>query len=133
MKKKLLSVLLVLSLALGLVACGGKDNNTNNGTNNSGESGNTENNNAGDNTAKVYSNFDVPETGYDGSDVTITFYHTMGSNLQTVLNLYIEEFNKLYPNIHIESTAVGSYDDVRDQISTEITSKNTSCASIHLI
>ena len=115
MKKKLLSVLLVLSLALGLVACGGKDNNTDNGTNNSGVSDNTENtNNAGDNTAKVFSNFDV----------TITFYHTMGSNLQTVLNLYIEEFNKLYPNIHIESTAVGSYDDVRDQISTEITVGN---------
>ncbi len=58
---------------------------------------------------------------YDGSDVTITFYHTMGSNLTTVLDAYIEEFNKLYPNIHVQYTAVGSYDDVRDQVSTEIT------------
>ncbi len=58
---------------------------------------------------------------YDGSDVTITFYHTMGSNLTTVLDTYIEEFNKLYPNIHVQYTAVGSYDDVRDQVSTEIT------------
>ena len=30
---------------------------------------------------------------YDGSEVTITFYHTMGSNLTTVLDAYIEEFN----------------------------------------
>ena len=58
---------------------------------------------------------------YDGSEVTITFYHTMGSNLTTVLDTYIAEFNKLYPNIHVQYTAVGSYDDVRDQVSTEIT------------
>lgn len=61
------------------------------------------------------------DAGYDGSEVTIRFYHTMGSNLTTVLDAYIEEFNAIYPNIHIEYTAVGGYDDVRDQITTEIT------------
>ena len=61
------------------------------------------------------------EVTYDGSEVTITFYHTMGSNLTAVLDAYIAEFNKLYPNIHVEYTSVGSYDDVRDQVSTEIT------------
>ncbi|MGN1207069.1 MAG: extracellular solute-binding protein, partial [Eubacteriales bacterium] len=50
----------------------------------------------------------------------INFYHTMGSNLSTVLDSYIEEFNKLYPNIHIVHEQVGGYDDVRDQISTQI-------------
>ncbi len=69
---------------------------------------------------KAIPNFDIPEGGYDGSEVTITFYHTMGSNLSDVLNLYIEEFNKLYPNIHIQHEQVGSYDDVRDQIGTEL-------------
>ena len=59
--------------------------------------------------------------GYDGSEVTIKFYHTMGSNLTAVLDPYIAEFNTLYPNIHVEYTSVGSYDDVRDQVSTEIT------------
>ncbi len=73
----------------------------------------------GKTTAK--SNFIVPEEGYNGEEVTITFYHTMGSNLKTVLDLYIEEFNKIYPNIHVETTSVGGYDDVREQISTEIT------------
>lgn len=73
------------------------------------------------NPEKAESNFSVPENGYDGSEVTIKFYHTMGSNLSDVLNLYIPEFNKLYPNIHIEHSQVGSYDDVRNQISTEIT------------
>ncbi len=70
---------------------------------------------------KAVPNFDVPENGYDGSEVTLNFYHTMGSNLSDVLNLYIEEFNKLYPNIHINHEQVGSYDDVKAQISTEIT------------
>ena len=65
-------------------------------------------------------NFEVPEVGYDGSEVTITFYHTMGQNLRDVLEMYIPEFNKLYPNIHIEHSQVGSYDDVREQIATQI-------------
>ena len=59
--------------------------------------------------------------GYDGSEVTIKFYHTMGANLTTVLDQYIAEFNAIYPNIHIEHSSLGGYDDVRDQISTEIT------------
>lgn len=58
---------------------------------------------------------------YDGSEVTITFYNTMGSNLTPVLDAYIAEFEAMYPNIHVNYTSVGSYDDVRDQISTEIT------------
>ena len=61
------------------------------------------------------------DAGYDGSEVTIRFYHTMGSNLTTVLDAYIPEFNAIYPNIKVEYTSVGSYDDVRDQIATEIT------------
>lgn len=72
-------------------------------------------------TDKKVGNFEVPEVGYDGSEVTITFYHTMGANLVGVLNNYIAEFNKLYPKIHIEHTQIGNYDDVRDQISTELT------------
>lgn len=75
---------------------------------------------AGCGSTKRTANFEVPSEGYDGSEVTITFYHTMGSNLSDVLNIYVEEFNKLYPNIHIEHSQVGSYDDVRDQISTEL-------------
>ena len=68
--------------------------------------------------------FEMPEEGYDGSAVTITFYHTMGSNLSEVLDYYIVEFNKLYPNITIQHTQVGGYDDVRQQISTELMAKN---------
>ena len=66
-------------------------------------------------------NFNVPEGGYDGSKQKVVFYHTMGSNLRDVLDDYIVEFNKLYPNITIEHKQVGSYDDVRTQISTELT------------
>ena len=69
-------------------------------------------------------NFTVPEGGYDGSAVEIVFYNTMGSNLTPVLDTYIAEFNKLYPNITVTSVNAGSYDDVRDQISTEITVGN---------
>ena len=46
-------------------------------------------------TTSAASAFQVPAGGYDGSDVTITFYHTMGTNLNTVLDEYIKEFNQL--------------------------------------
>ena len=69
-------------------------------------------------------NFEVPEGGYDGSAVTIYFDHTMGSNLRDVLDLYITEFNKLYPNITIVHEQVGNYDDVRDNIAVELTVGN---------
>ena len=69
-------------------------------------------------------NFVVPEGGYDGSAVEIVFYNTMGANLAAVLETYIAEFNKLYPNITVVSQNVGNYDDCRDQISTEITVGN---------
>ena len=65
--------------------------------------------------------FAAETEGYDGSEVTIKFYTAMGARLTPVLDAYIAEFNALYPNIKIEYTADAGYDDVRDQISTEIT------------
>ena len=64
--------------------------------------------------------FEVPSVGYDGSEVNITFYHSMGWNLSTVLDKYIAKFNEMYPNIHISHTQIGGYDDVKNQISTEL-------------
>ena len=63
----------------------------------------------------------VPSGGYDGSEQTIYFYHTMGAALRAVLEEYIAEFNKIYPNIKIKHEQVGSYDDVKSTVSTEIT------------
>ena len=104
MKTKIVSILLLVSMLLGVVALSGCQ----------GGGGNS----------VLAGNFEIPEGGYDGSEVTITFYHTMGSNLSDVLNAYIVEFNKLYPNIHIQHEQVGGYDDVRDQIKTELTVGN---------
>jgi len=100
MKKVVLAILLLLVICLNSFAmfgCGGQS---------------------------AASSFVIPEGGYDGSAVTIKFYHTMGANLREVLDRYIIEFNKLYPNITIEHSQVGGYDDVRDQIKTEITVGN---------
>ncbi len=101
MKKILVAVLILLALTLNLVAMT--------------SCGNT----------KVAADFVIPEEGFDTSkEITINFYHTMGANLRDVLDRYIVEFNKLYPNITINHQQVGSYDDVRDQIKTEITVGN---------
>ena len=65
---------------------------------------------------------DVSDFVFDTSTpVTITFYHTMGEALREILDQYIVKFNELYPNIKVEHKQVGGYDDVREQIKTEIT------------
>jgi len=98
MSKKILAILMAAVLLIGgLAACGGK-----------GGSG----------------NFVIPEGGYDGSEVTIKFAHTMGAKLQEVLNYHIGEFNKLYPNIHIEHDSYGGWSDIAGLINTEIMGDN---------
>ena len=108
MTKKILTVLLAVAMLLSVmsfVAC----NNGNAGNN--GDQGG----------AAGMAEYAVPEVGYDGSAVTVVFYHSMGAKLQGVLDTYIEEFNKLYPNITIEHSSMGDYDGVRDQIKTQLT------------
>ena len=61
------------------------------------------------------------DDGYEEGKTNITFYHTMGQNLRDVLDAYIEEFEALYPHINIIHEQVGSYDDVRNTISTNLT------------
>lgn len=68
---------------------------------------------------------DVEVVAYDGSAVTVNFYHTMGKTLRDVLDKYIPEFNKLYPNITINHQSFGDYPGLRDQISTELSAKNS--------
>ncbi len=109
MKKILVSLLLIATMVLGMCALFGcSSSDSNDGT--------------GDKPNKV--TYDVPAEGYDGSAVTITFYHSMGAKLQGVLDTYIEEFNKLYPNITIEHSSMGDYYGVRDQIKTALTAGN---------
>ena len=75
--KKFLAIIMLLALTMTMLfSCGPKPN-------------------PDPDTDKKVGNFEVPEVGYDGSEVTITFYHTMGSNLTDVLDPYIAEFNKL--------------------------------------
>lgn len=99
MKKKLGAIVLACMMAClsfgGLIGCGGGKN-------------------------KV-KDFVMPDDVFNvNRKVEITFYHTMGAELRKVLTSYIEKFNELYPNIKVTEDAIGKYDDVRDQIQTEI-------------
>ena len=111
MRNKVLSVILVLMLVMSTVALSACGNTA------APAEGNEP-------SAAPVANFTVPENGYEGKEVEITFYHTMGENLSTVLESYIAEFNKLYPNIKVNHEKIGGYDDVREQIATEITAGN---------
>ena len=103
--KKILCAVLMLALCISCLAFAGCDT--------------TPDNNKGDEAFK-------PSEGatYNGEEVEITFYHTMGANLRAVLDKYVAEFNKLYPNIKVVHSQEGGYDDVRDKISKELTVGN---------
>ena len=102
--KKIVALLLLVTMLLGIGLMSGCNSNSA--------------------TEVLKKDFVIPEGGYDGSAVTITFYHTMGQNLRDVLDKFIPEFNKLYPNITVVHEQVGGYEDVRDQIKTELTVGN---------
>lgn len=113
MKKTLLAIVL-FAVMLITVACNKPNIGDNSGTSSGGAL-----------QAPIVDAFEVPEIGYDSTQqITIKFSHTMGTNLSDVLDVYIKEFNTLYPNIQVEWEKVGGYDDVRDQINKQITVGN---------
>ena len=97
--KKLLALVLMLALATSLVVVFAGCNNQ-------------------------IADFVVPEEGYDGSSVTIVFKHSMGAEYRQILENHIAEFNKLYPNITVKHESLGGYNDVRNQLKTELTGKD---------
>ena len=73
----------------------------------------------GNNNSSSSNNNNVPSV--DDAEVEITFYSTMGANLKSVFDAYLEDFNIEYPNIKVvHNTDIGGYDDVRDQTATEL-------------
>ena len=103
MKKRITSLLLIAVMLLGIFAMSGCSKPSSTSKN-------------------IYN---VPEGGFDpNQEVSITFTHTMGAKLQEVLNTYIAEFNKIYPNIHIEHQSAGGWGDINGQINTEIAGGN---------
>ncbi len=97
MFKKIIAILLTVIMALGMFALAGCGNNNAN------------------------SAFVVPSGGFNTEEtVDITFTHTMGAKLQGVLDTYIAEFNKIYPNINITHQSAGGWGDINGQINTEI-------------
>ena len=95
------------------------------GVQNNNQSGDNQNGNLNGNqnivNQETLQDVQIPEYFDTQTPITITFYHTMGQSLRDILDRYIWDFNKLYPNITIQHEQVGGYDDVRDQIKTEIT------------
>ena len=108
MQRRILAVLLAVMMLLGVCTMSGCRR---------GGSGSKEQLDANRGSEAIES-FDFSE------EVTITFTHTMGAKLQDVLNSYIEEFNKIYPNIKIEHQSAGGWGDINGQINTEIAGKN---------
>ena len=127
--KRILAFALMLTLCLGMLAFVSCDKHepterpneteAESGTQPEGETGN-----GGESNTPVQKPLEYDVIAYDGSEVTITFSHTMNATYQGVLDQYIAKFNEMYPNIHVEHAQVGGYDEVRDQIKTELTAGN---------
>lgn len=69
---------------------------------------------------KIY-DFNMPEGGYDGRDVSITFANTTGQTLEKIINPAIERFNELYPNIKVTvDNTTKDWDDFAKKITTQL-------------
>ena len=58
-------------------------------------------------------------------DINITFWHTMGQNLQGLLDRFITEFQAENPTIGITHAAQGGYDDLEEKLSAAIPAGTT--------
>ena len=97
---------------------------------NQSEKGSNEENKSQEQLSEVES-VSQSETGaiqFDTSKkVSIKFYHTMNNNLCSVADEAIGRFNKIYPNINVESVSAGGYEDVRDQLKTSLSADAAVC------
>ena len=110
MKKFLISLLLLVAMVtniFAMTACTGSDDDDSASLDDMKD------------TVTAYG-WQVPAGGYDGSEVVITFYHTMGEGLRAELDKAIAKFNELYPKITIDHKQVGGYNDVLNTIRNDL-------------
>ena len=107
MKKSLLSLLLVIVMLFNVLVLAGCEFDFSLDVDDKEEVG------------KVVQNFDF--TGVDMTkDITITFASTQGAALKAITDRYIAKFMELYPNITVEHTTMGDYDDARNTVTTQL-------------
>lgn len=58
-------------------------------------------------------------------DITVTFWHVYGQSKEALLLDYIAEFEALYPNITIDASSQGGYDDLRNKTILAISAGET--------
>ena len=64
----------------------------------------------------------MPEGGYDGRKVEITFANTTGQKLNDEIVAAISRFNETYPNIKVNiDNGTKNWSDFHDKIATQIT------------
>jgi raffinose/stachyose/melibiose transport system substrate-binding protein len=123
-KKKLLSFLMVFTIAFSLVACGKKndtDNDTGNNTGNGNTTGNGNGTDTGNNNTDTFPTIDSLVLGEDYTDLTanLKFLTHRTDIVDTKLAGYVTEFQKMYPNITINYEAVTDYrEDVIIRLTT---------------
>ena len=87
--KKLLNILFVMFFAFTLVSCGTDGGDTNGGGTNNGGS---------------------------GDKVIVQLWHGNGADKNNLYNEMAETFEAKYPNVDIQLTAEGSYDNLLDKV-----------------
>lgn len=100
--KKFFSLLLVFALALTLAACRDRKNDQD-----------------------LY-DYDIITELPEGKIVEITVWHSFGTQLTELIQGYIDEFEKEYPNIKVTFTQeAGNYTDLRKKVVNNITTGTT--------
>ena len=59
------------------------------------------------------------------ADITITFWHVYGDSKGAMLQNFIDEFEDIYPNVTVDATSQGGYDDLRSKTILAISAGST--------
>ena len=114
--KKIFALMATLALSANIAcfaACGG-------GSGNDDASSSVENSSVENSSSEEIGGNEGGVVAYDGSKVTVTFYHNMGQKLREALDRHLPDFKAMYPNITVEHTSQGDWTGLRDIIVTEL-------------
>lgn len=130
MKRKGFILVLLLIFSLALFGCEERDRDPDQGGNGNGGNGNGGSENGGgggeDTSKPIVEWYKLAEDAdYDGSSVTIDFWHRMGEENQNILKKWIVEFKEVYPNITVNEVKIADdYDALANQVALAIPAGN---------
>jgi len=111
-----LAALVTVFIVIFTAACGNGGNNASDAGAGSSEPGNV--------TASPSDSPSADSAGASKGPIKVTFWHSMGGDLQKVVDQMVQDFNSSHPDIQVEAVYQGSYDESLNKLKATMGSKD---------